>query len=136
MIKNEEELDMLKRIVRNEPFRVPDGYFDNLSERIMAKIPEPAIEGQPRTSHAILSFVPKHFAAFAAAACAAVVIAISATLAWQRSEGSLAVQQQPNTVATNHHPQTKQEAADAIIDECADYTMMDNDDIYAYVSEN
>lgn len=35
-----EETDLKKRIGKDNPFRVPEGYFENLTEQIMDKLPE------------------------------------------------------------------------------------------------
>ena len=35
-----EEKDLERRFGKQQPFRVPDGYFDNLAANIMDKFPE------------------------------------------------------------------------------------------------
>jgi len=45
-----EEKELLTRIGRQEPFTVPDGYFESLTERVMQRLPEKATpEAEPLT---------------------------------------------------------------------------------------
>lgn len=39
-IDMKEEDDILKKIGKNNPFRVPDGYFEHLTSEIMSRLPE------------------------------------------------------------------------------------------------
>ena len=37
---NYEEKEIKERFGQTNPFRVPDGYFDQLTERVMSQLPE------------------------------------------------------------------------------------------------
>jgi hypothetical protein len=45
-----EEKELLTRMGRQEPFTVPDGYFESLTERVMQRLPEKVTpEAEPLT---------------------------------------------------------------------------------------
>lgn len=107
------------------PFKVPEGYFDTLQGRIMDALPDG--EAKVVSIHAASrqSLVRRWLAA---AAVACLVIA-GATAYWlQASHGEEMASMAEQNVATV--------SADTYIDQVADYTMMDNDDIYTYLSSN
>ncbi len=103
-------------------FRVPDGYFDHLTERVMAKIPEELPVKKRKL------FIFRH-PVWAAACMAALIGGVS--LFFMR-----------------HTPETAQNApiasagvkADAMttdeIQVAADNLMIDDDELYAYMSES
>ena len=90
------------------PFRVPEGYFDSLTAKVMQQLPE-----QPKRS-LIAKLRPWMYAA----ACVVAVL-FTATIYFYPSDN----QQQ---VATT---------ADSYIDDIADYVMADNNDIYACLND-
>ena len=119
-----EEKDLERRFGRQQPFRVPDGYFESLAANIMDKIPE----GQPAmTPHVPMWRRIRPAVAVAASVCA---VMFSVLLFMDKSDKA-----QP---ALAHNATTRSAAADSYtsLDVAADYTMLDNDDIYAMVSEN
>lgn len=61
----EEEFNILKQVGKEQPFKVPEGYFENLNARIMANIPSKETK-HPKT---ILFTTWRKYAAIAAAAC-------------------------------------------------------------------
>ncbi len=114
---NEEGYIREKMGTRN-PFTVPDGYFDQLSEQIIGSLPEEAPERSPKP--AIVRFMrPLLYAA----ACVALVIAVSVVLRnnFNATESEQLVGQQQETV--NY--------SDTYMEDMADYAMLDNEDIYA-----
>ena len=109
------------------PFRVPDGYFDTLTERVMARIPENEVK-----------FVPKpqprwHTAWRAYAAVAAMVAILFGTGIYLYNNESDSSQQAAPVVAT-----TSATPSDYIEEDnfeaVADYIMADDHDFYAYLS--
>lgn len=105
-----EEQYIKSRMNGKNPFRVPDGYFDNLTANIMQQLPE-----QPKRS-VIARMRPWLYAA----ACMIAVI-FSATLYFYSP--SISGQQ----VASFDH----ENVTESYIDEAADFVMADNTDIYA-----
>jgi len=115
----EEEKYVREKLGQQNPFRVPDGYFENLAQSIMSQLPEEkaAVVEMPRRRRWLRPLA-------AAAACA--VVAVAGVTAWQhRSE---AQQQEQQTVVA-------QTPTDDYVDHLADYAMVDNEDIYACLVE-
>ena len=106
----EEEKYIEEKVGKRNPFRVPEGYFDNLTAQIMESLPE-----QKPKAKTVWLRKPMYYAA--ACVCA---LLISAT-AWLDPMQAHAVQQ---------------DVTDEAFDEAADYMMLDNHEIYALLSEN
>lgn len=112
----EEETYIEERVGKRNPFRVPENYFDEFVAKTMQQLPE-----RRTTRRKSVWLRPWLYAA----ACVCVLL-ISATIWLAQPEAE--VQQAPVAV-------TDQLESDAF-EEAADYMMLDNYDIYAYMSEN
>ena len=104
---------------RQNPFTVPEGYFDNLTDRIMAQIPEAAPVKKKHTSRLYL------FASLAAAACLAAVVYITAI---STDKGLTEQEQLPMASITSEDYDSYEYDEDAL-----NYTMVDNAEIYCYL---
>lgn len=130
------ERNLLDKVGRRTPFTVPEGYFDHFTDDLMARLPQrvSATEGAAR-KHAVVVPLWKRLRPVAAAASVVVVAGLSAMLyfghgtAGRAGEGTASTQGASTVAATAGN-----DYIDGLIDECADYTMMDNEDMYAYVS--
>lgn len=115
-----EERYIREQIGRSEnPFRVPDGYFETLTQRVMQQIPEeetPAV-GKPRTSR-IVALRPWLYAA----ACLVVVLVMSLTVAFRQDASGTTLEAQAESAT--------------FMDDMVDYAMLDNAEIYACLSDN
>ena len=109
---NEEEY-IRTAFSRENPFRVPEGYFESLTQRVMEQVPQ---QQKPRPRQAILQRLrPLLYAA----ACLCVAIFSVAIYLHQTNDDTVA------TAALDN-------AADySYVDEVADYAMVDNYEIYA-----
>lgn len=111
-----EEKYIEELVGRRNPFRVPDQYFDHFADQMMQQLPE-------RKARRKSIWLRPVF--YAAASVCALVISVAVYLALpergQSPVRQLAVQQ---------------EDVNTSFDEAADYMMLDNHDIYAYLSEN
>lgn len=109
---------------KTNPFKVPDGYFDGLQSQIMQRIPQDA----PRMATLRPTIWRKARYVVAAAACACGLIAATATyistLSSERESKARTAIAQNSSYNMN------------AIDYVVEYSMMDNEDIYAIVSEN
>lgn len=123
--------DILDRLAQgkssgHDGFKVPDGYFEGLQARLMEAIPvgEAKVVELPvaRRSPMVRRWL-------AAAACACVAIG-GALAYWSQPSAEEEVKAMAVNQSSASTPDT------SYIDEVADYTMMDNDDIYAYLSSN
>ena len=117
---NEEEY-LNQHFGKRHPFTVPDGYFDNLAERVMQQIPTDA----PRKRSLVKTLRPWLYAA----ACIVLLVGSIVFVSTYRTEES----QQLKT-ANNNNSNEIVVASDNYIDDMADYTMVDNDDIYLYLA--
>lgn len=111
-----EETYLKERVGKENPFRVPDGYFDTLASQVMARIDA---EAQPQKKAKVIS-MHRVFYYAAAAVCA---LFVCATVYLSFNKESEAVEQQNMAVA--------EQPADNYFDEAADYMMLDNQAIYA-----
>lgn len=114
---NEEEYIRNKMDQRPSPFRVPEGYFEQLSDRIMSRLPQEEPAQQPKPA-LIRRLRPLLYAA--ACVCIAVFsVAIYFNHHNAEQQTATAALQQQDTYYN-----------DTYIDEAADYAMLDNEEIY------
>jgi len=122
---NEEEYIRSKMGQKN-PFKVPDGYFDKLTQQVMDRLPEQQTdrlpeqqtnEQQPKKKSAII----RHLRPLLYAAACICIAVFTATFFF----GSHV--EEDDTVANAQQDATY---SDTYIDEAADYAMIDNEDIY------
>lgn len=117
------------------PFTVPDHYFSDLSSQIMANIP---VEEPVKTSDNTLKTKKSHFVlirrvrplAIAAAMIGIVMIAFWSFADYTSNQKSAADASQKGV----EESLSKATSSDSF-DEAADYMMMDEDDMYAYVTD-
>ena len=106
------------------PFKVPDGYFENFASQIMEKLPEKrdveVAQKQKRPS------VWRVYRYVAVAACLCAVL-FSVLIYLDRT---------PKNANTEIHSSVIYDSYYDVVDYVTDYGMMDNDDIYALLSEN
>ena len=123
---NYEEKEIQERFGRKNSFRVPEGYFDQLTDRVMAQLPEreqQAVEvslSSRRPKSRLVALRPWLYAA----ACTVAVVVMGLTFHHSHEPA----EEQPLASTTNTESQ--------YIDEAADYAMLDNAEIYAYLAEN
>lgn len=121
----EEEKYLIERVGKENPFRVPEGYFDTLTVQVMARVdasPQPAPSVEKKKAK-LVRLRPIHYAV--AASVCALFISVAAYVSFNSSSVDSAVQQ---TVA-------QQETYDSF-DAAADYMMVDNEAIYACLSSD
>lgn len=111
-MKNE-ELYIKSRMGEHNPFRVPEGYFDNLTAEIMQQLPEQPKQGL------MVRIRPWLYAA------ACLLAAVFTTTAYFLKTDTVGQKVAATTTLT---------ASDSYIDEAADYVMADNIEIYACLS--
>lgn len=109
------------------PFAVPEGYFDTLGQRVAHRIEAEAAQGY--TVKAVRKSLWQRLSPLLAAASIAGVVALVGLAAYQSGNTPTA-----NTaVAKAGNAETSGEYTDEL-DRMADYTMIDKDDVYAYIS--
>ena len=110
-------------------FKVPEGYFDTLADRIMANIPEAPKQEKQKKSAKIISLNTRLKIAVAAAIVGAVVCGTTIHLYQQ---GTKIANLNTNTEMTNNSETYGEE----YVNDYIDYAMVDGTDIYEYISEN
>lgn len=106
------------KLQKENPFRVPDGYFQKVQQEVMAKLPEqePVIKVKTSRRQLFLRLV----ITVAASICVAVFGAVAFVDYFNNEDNARAV-----NVKTVHSSE----------DDDSEYIMMDNADIYNYLAE-
>ena len=115
-----EELYLKTRITNENPFRVPEGYFDRLTADVMARLPERQSENPKEEKTARRIQLRR---AWLAAASVAVVAIVGTLVYFDKLNPADTADKQVAAVAAP--------VSDSYIDEAADYLMIDHQDIYA-----
>jgi len=112
------EEDLIKKMTEGapNPFRVPDGYFENFTSRVMKALP--AQEAKTERKTLFLSHLWRY--------AAAIVIVLAFGLAFLYSE------KKGETVAESAQQEYYQEE---YINDALDYAMVDNQEIEMYLTE-
>ena len=130
---NYEEKEMQERFGKGNPFRVPEGYFDQLTDRVMAQLPEREQQAEQislsdrHPKSRLVALRPWLYAA--ACTVAVVVMGLTFYLHDVAEEQPLASTSITNTTTTAN-------TESQYIDDAADYVMLDNAEIYACLAEN
>ncbi len=117
----DKDIEFLEKTMgKAQPFKVPDGYFEGLAEQVMAKL--------PTEDARVISLRPAKWRLYRpiAIAAASIGIAIFSVGMYLKSSDS-----QP----TEKFTQVPVSSSYSVIDQAADYTMLDNEDVYAYLSD-
>jgi len=119
-----EEAFLRDKIGQKNPFKIPDGYFDQFADRLMEKLPE-----QQHKPVLIRRLRPLLYAAVFVG-----VLIIGATLAFKSIQK---FDSQSNIVlVTNEQDESLLNAySDTYIEDAANYAMIDNEEIYAYLAD-
>ena len=137
MMEHNDELYLKKTVGNRNPFRVPEGYFEQFTEQLMQQLPEreqtvakqvdmaqQQSDNQPRARK--VQMRPWLYAA----ACTALALMLGVSYYFMQSPAT-STESAPVAVVT---PTTTPDYS--YIDEVADYAMLDNTEIYACLSEN
>lgn len=125
-----EENILKERFGKQNPFKVPDGYFDHLTEKIMENLPEQEVRViDIRSRQTLWQKMPLR----KIAAAVAVAALLGGGTFW-------ALQHEGDSKMVAHvkkHEQKAVSSDDAAFNEMADYAMIDNETIYAsLIAEN
>lgn len=107
----------------NGAYRVPEGYFSTLNQRILDRLPEE----QPQAKAKVFRIRSRY--KYAAAACMAGIIIGVGALFFHNHLNENAAQ-----IAAVEAAETET-ISDEYMRECMDYAMVDNNDIYTYLAE-
>ncbi len=121
-----DERNLRQQFGRNPGFKVPEGYFEHLVPEVMNRLPESDSKVIPM-SHTRSRLVRWRTGALAAACVCGAVFGLSVILHKQHMSA-------PQSMASAST--TQEVSLSKTIDQLADYSMIDNEDMYAYVSGN
>lgn len=127
-------------------WKVPDGYFDELPDRVMSRIEQVSetrqtteVDGAQRTDGnsgggARIFKMPRRVVSYAAAAClaAAVVLTVAFNGSFSKTaETQKMTAKQETTVTSDSDTYSEEYKQD-----CYEYAMVDADDLYDYIIED
>lgn len=116
-----EDIKIRNQFGTENHFQVPEGYFDNLAASVMQHIPD----DQAKIIKMQTPAWRRHIVAISAAA-ASVAAAVCLVFALESNPAH-----SPSHLAAQH---TTMQQDNSNIDAMVNYTMLDNDDMYAYMS--
>jgi len=158
----EKLFENLNEGIRKDPFKVPEGYFDSLSKNIMDGIDK--YEASANDEKDVTTEITNPSAAapakvveiksrrrlFGAAAAAVAALLIAGSALWFNQSANdkemlaaadTAKGATATVLATAHHTSSDvsqamadQSVSDTYIDDMADYAMIDNQDLYMYMT--
>ena len=130
-----EEL-LKQKFGQENPFKVPEGYFDNFASKFMEQLPEE----EPKAVEVEMPVAKRTWIRpmrrFAIAASFAAVLFSAAT--YYASTGVNKDQDSQTEMASValKNTETKSVQSDYMMDEMVDFAMIDNAEIYSYLIEN
>lgn len=116
-----EDKDLLKKYGKKNPFTVPEGYFQNFNERLMEQLPEKEVISKPkiRTWDRIKPWV------YMAAMFVGLMFTVRAFVGEQRLQNA----------GTETGTENYTEIPDEYIDPIVNQTMMDDYELYQYLTD-
>lgn len=120
-----------KRFGTANHFKVPEGYFDTFTSRVMDGIHSSGLRPAaiPHAKEVGISSWKRYRKAVVGIAATACVALLSLGAYLHGMDGD-----RPN-ISTASHAETAQSSTYSSFDAMMDYTMMDTDDMYAYMSD-
>lgn len=113
-------------------FSVPDNYFDNFTDTLMKELPERSVIIPDRYEKKNGRHINVRYIAAVAACFIALTIVIS-TVEYKKNGSSMTNEM---SQAKTSYPSASASHSSSVFDTMAEYTMLDNEDIYAYMYEN
>ncbi len=124
------EKDILKRCGKENPFKVPDGYFDTLTSRIMSNIPTEETK--------VISITPSRrkngWMKWTGLVAACLVGALVCFNVFDKTEQKDNTQFASQTVEKTNVTSSDDEYQNVNAEDLLDYAMVDYTDVYCYLS--
>lgn len=127
------EKQLLSEYGNKRPFKVSDGYFDNLSERIMEHISIDS--GNVEQTHKNNIKLKRRLKPLLMAA-SIIGFVFLAVLSYRVFLGNTSLFSDVNETSFEKETSTNEKLTAKDIDEAVDYMMIDEEDIYACLSDN
>lgn len=116
-----DELILEQKFGKQNPFRVPDGYFNDFEKKLLTNMPVSAPKEKSLSRRAKLWVI-------------AVVSTAAVTFGVVFHVSKPAALDENNAHATGYATAAAHDNIDYIIDEVSDYAMLDNGDFYSYIA--
>ncbi|MBO4314453.1 MAG: hypothetical protein J5867_00590 [Prevotella sp.] len=117
----EKDIEFLEKTLgKAHPFKVPDGYFEGLTEKVMAQL--------PTEDARVIALRPSRWRVYRPIAIAAASVAVAIFSVGMYLHSS-------DTQSSEQFTQLPSSSSYSAIDQAADYTMLDNEDMYAYLAD-
>lgn len=126
------------RFGKKAPFKVPEGYMDNLTQSIISNVEAVGKEAVPAASASVKSAAPtvgwwqRYRRYVAVAACVAFVV--GGVSVWQAQSSTEA--DKPHVATATNNSSYDASAYDSVSDEEIYYSMLDNEDMYSLMASN
>lgn len=126
------------RFGKKAPFKVPEGYLDNISQSIISNVEAAGKEAVPAVSASVKSAAPaigwwqRYRRYVAAAACVAFVV--GGVSVWQAQSSAEA--DKAHVATAIHNSSYDASAYGSVSDEEINYSMLDNEDMYSLMASN
>lgn len=125
---NKEEKIIEQSFGRENHFRVPDGYFDDFTSKLMQQLPEDPAMGARLVAMKPSIWRRYHTAMIAVASVCAAIFSVGVYFHAEKAQPSSVSVAATGQTATTH-------AAYGTADAMAEYTMLDTEDMYAYIAD-
>lgn len=123
---------------KKAPFKVPEGYLDNLTQSIISNVEAVGKEAVPAASASVKSAAPtvgwwqRYRRYVVAAACVAFVV--GGVSVWQAQSSTEA--DKAHVATATHNSSYDASAYGSVSDEEINYSMLDNEDMYSLMASN
>lgn len=114
---------------KQNPFAVPEGYFEALPGRVMSALPAEPQPAESPTPTIVVSMPRRHWMGWAASCAAAACIACAVMFTRTVPQASQTTAQRTEVNSTETYDEEYQAAV-------LEYAMVDNQAIYSYLSGN
>ena len=134
------EKELLSKFGNRRPFKLPDGYFDRLEMRVMSQIAsentKKSIEKQCSHKNGAI-FYKRLRPLMIAASFVGIMLIGAVAMHFFKNERNEATAQRNNVLTQTTISTTKENSDNTeYLEEAAEYMMLDNDDVYAYLADN
>jgi len=128
------EEKLLSEYGNKRPFKLPEGYFDNLDEQIISQIVE---DKDDTNNHEKVNIKPiRRFRPLliAASFVGLIVVGVASINLFQQYQSAEKVETKVNKLMMQPTSQKKIDSSE--IEEAEEYMMIDQDDMYNYLADN
>lgn len=128
------EEKLLSEYGNKRPFKLPEGYFDNLDEQIISQIVEVKDDTNNHEKVNIKPIRRFHPLLIAASFVGLIVVGVASINLFQQYQSAEKVEAKVNKLMMQPTSQKKIDSSE--MEEAEEYMMIDQDDMYNYLADN